>query len=220
MKVLARTPGIHEQIFSPRDQRYTIAIPRAYTGAEAMPLVVALHYGGPVTPFYGKGILAGLVEPALRELGAIVVAPDCQHTNWTNPQSEAGIVALLEHLQAHYTIDARRTLLTGYSLGGSGTWYLAARNQDKFAAAIPMAGWPQPDSADVEWKIPLYAIHSRQDELLPFEQTEQVVHQLKDRGVAVDLVLLDGITHYETERFVKPLRAAVPWIRSVWEKSA
>jgi hypothetical protein len=41
--------------------------------------------------------------------------------------------------------------------------------------------------------------------------------ELKDKGVAVELVLLDGITHYETERFVEPLRAAVPWIRSVWK---
>jgi len=216
MTSLARTPGIHEQTFLPRDQRYTIAIPATYTGAEARPLVVALHYGGPVTPFYGKGILAGLVEPALRELGAIVVAPDCLHGNWTNPQSEAEIIALLEHLQAHYPIDARRTLLTGYSLGGAGTWYLAARNQDRFAAAIPLAGWPQPDSAAVEWKIPLYAIHGRWDEVVPFERTEQVVHQLKGKGGAVELVLLDGISHYEVERFVEPLRAAVPWIRRAW----
>jgi len=216
MTVLARTPGIHEQTFPPRDQRYTIAIPATYTGEEAAPLVVALHYGGPVTPFYGKGILAGLVEPALRELGAIVVAPDCQHGNWTNPQSKSEIIALLEHLQAHYPIDARQALLTGYSLGGAGTWYLAARNQDRFAAAIPLAGWPQPDSADVEWKIPLYTIHSRWDEVVPFERTEQVVKRLKGKGVAVELVLLDGIMHHETERFVEPLRAAVPWIRRVW----
>jgi len=218
MKVLARAAGIHEQIFPPRDQRYTIAIPTTYTGEEATPLIVALHYGGTVTPFYGKGILVSLVEPALRELGAIVVAPDCLHGNWTNPQSEAEINALLEYLQAHYAIDARKTVLTGYSLGGSGTWYLAARNRDKFAAAIPMAGWPQPDSADVAWKIPLYVIHSRRDELVPFEQTERVVGQLKGKGVAVEWVLLDRITHYETERFVKPLRAAVPWIRSVWKE--
>ena len=216
MTVLARTPGVHEQTFSPRDQRYTIAIPATYTGAQPTPLVVALHYGGPVTPFYGKGILAGLVEPALRELGTILVAPDCQHGNWTNPQSESEIIALLEHLQAHYPIDARRTLLTGYSLGGAGTWYLAARNQDRFAAVIPLAGWPQPDSAGVEWKIPLYAIHSRWDEVVPFDRTEQVVKQLKDRGGAVELVLLDGISHYEVERFVEPLRSAVPWIRKAW----
>ena len=216
MTILATTPGIHEQTFLPRDQRYTIAIPAAYTGVGPVPLVVALHYGGPVTPFFGKDILAGLVEPALRELGAIIVAPDCLHDNWANPDSESEIIALLEHLQAHYPIDAHRTLLTGYSLGGAGTWYLAARNQDRFAAARPLAGWPQPDSATVEWQIPLYAIHSRWDEVVPCERTEQVVRQLKDRGVAVELVLLDGISHYEVERFVEPLRAALPWIRRAW----
>jgi len=67
----------------------------------------------------------------------------------------------------------------------------------------------------VAWKVPLYVIHSRRDELVPFERTEQVVHQLEGRGVAVELALLDGITHYETGRFVGLLRAAVPWIRRV-----
>lgn len=146
---------------------------------------MALHYAGPVTPFYGKGILVGLVEPALQELGAIT------------PLVSGGV--------------------TGYSLGGSGTWYLAARNQFRFAAAIPMAGWPQPDSADVRWEIPLYVIHSRQDEVVPFEQTAKVVRQLEDRAVAVQCMWLQNVTHYETGYFVEPLRATAPWIRKVWK---
>jgi len=216
MTTAAKKTGIHEQIFARRNQRYTIALPAGYADDKPAPLVLALHYGGPVTPFYGSSILAGLVEPALRELGAIIVAPDCLHGDWANPDSELEIVELLKYLQDHYAIDARKTALTGYSLGGIGTWYLAARHQDKFAAAIPMAGWPQPDSAEVEWKIPLYVIHSRQDEVVPFEQTEQVVHQLQEQGAAVELVLLQDITHYETECFVEPLQAAAPWIRKVW----
>lgn len=205
-----------EQVCARRNQRYTLAIPDGYTGAHATPLVVALHYGGMVTPFYGRGILAGLVEPALRELGALIVAPDCQHGDWANPESEAEILALLEHLQANYNIDADKTLIAGYSLGGAGTWYVAARNQDKFAAAIPMASWVQSDSAEVAWKIPLYVIHSRVDEVVPFEQTEQVVRQLKEKGVTVEFVALENITHYETYGFVEPLRATVPWIRMAW----
>ena len=207
--------GIHEQILSRRGQRYTIAIPDGYAD-DAVPLIVALHWGGVVTPFYGRSILAYLVEPALRELGAIIVAPDCLHGDWTNPQSESEVIALLEHLQDSYNIDVNRTVITGYSKGGMGTWYLAARNQDRFAAAVPMAGHPQPDSADVKWEIPLYVIHSRRDEVIPFEQTAQVVDQLRERGIAVEFVLLDGVTHYETDRFVVPLRATVPWIRKVW----
>lgn len=210
--------GIHEQILSHRGQRYTIAIPGSYADGEAVPLIMALHWGGVVTPFYGKSILAYLVEPALRELGAIIVAPDCVHGDWTNPQSESEVNALLEHLQDSYNIDASRTVITGYSKGGMGTWYLAARNQDKFSAAVPMAGLPQPDSADVEWAIPLYVIHSRRDEIMPFDQTERVVSQLREKGVAVEFVLLQDVTHYETDRFVRPLQAAVPWIRRVWSE--
>jgi len=218
MTALARGAGVHEQILAQRDQRYTIAIPNSYTGSDATPLIVVLHWGGIVTPFYGKSILAYLAKPALRELDAIIVAPDCQHGDWTNPQSESDINALLEHLRDNYNIAANKTVLTGYSKGGMGTWYLAARNQTRFAAAIPMAGYPQPDSADVGWEIPLYAIHGRQDEIVPFEQTAQVVDQLREKGVAIEFVLLDGVTHYETDRFVQPLRAAVPWIRKVWAK--
>ena len=216
MTVLAKGVGVHEQILPHRNQRYTIAVPDGYTGEEATPLVLVLHWGGVVTPFYGKSILVYLAEPALRELGAIVVAPDCQHGDWTNPQSESEIHALLEYLGDNYNVASGKTVLTGYSKGGMGTWYLAARNQDRFAAAIPMAGRPQPDSAKAHWEIPLYVIHSRRDEIMPFEQTTQVVEQLRERGVAVEFALLDGVTHYETDRFVVPLRATVPWIRNVW----
>jgi dipeptidyl aminopeptidase/acylaminoacyl peptidase len=99
-----------------------------------------------------------------------------------------------------------------------GTWYLAARNQDKFAAAVPMAGLPQPDSADVKWETPLYVIHSRRDEIMSVGQTERVVRQLREKGVAVELVLLQDVTHYETNRFVQPLKAVVPWIKRVWSE--
>jgi len=217
MEVLARQPGIHEQVFSRRNQRYTIAIPAGYVEQQAAPLVLALHYAGPVTPFYGKGILVGLVEPALQELGALIVAPDCQHESWANPQSESDIVELLAHLQDNYALDAHRTLITGYSLGGAGTWYLAARNQSRFAAAIPMAGWPQPDSAHVRWEIPLFVIHSRQDEIVPFEQTEQIVRRLQDSGADIECMWLQDVTHYETGYFIEPLRATLPWIRKVWK---
>ncbi len=212
----AKTTGIYEQIFARRDQRYTIAIPASYTDASPSPLILALHWGGIVTPFYGKSILMGLVEPALRELGAIIVAPDCQHEDWGNPASEKEITALLDHLQDNYNVDDRKILLTGYSKGGIGTWYLAARHQTKFAAAIPMAAPPQPDSASVDWTIPLYVIHSRADEHFGFEQTEQVVRQLESKGAAIEFVLLDDVSHYDAEGFVQPLKATIAWVKAAW----
>ena len=72
----ATTPGYHELTLPDAGRRYTLVIPAGYTGQEAVPLVVSLHYGGGGTPFYGRGLLESLIEPALRELGAILVAPD------------------------------------------------------------------------------------------------------------------------------------------------
>ena len=45
--------------------RYTLALPPALSSDRPRPLVVALHYGGRVTPYYGKPFLMNLVLPAL-----------------------------------------------------------------------------------------------------------------------------------------------------------
>lgn len=212
-------PGVHRQQ-RPAGGRYTVAIPEGYTAGRPVPLVVILHWGGPVTPYYGESILVGLAEPALRPLQAIMVAPDCRAGDWANPQSQADVLELMDYLQDTYHIDGRRTLLTGYSKGGIGTWYLAARHQERFVAALPMAARPPAGTTDARWQIPLYVIHSRQDELFPPEPTERVVKELRAQGVSIELVMLDGVTHYETGRYLQPLKAAIPWIESVWASSA
>ena len=213
---MADSPGIEKRVLQPGQRRYTIAIPKGHSGDQPVPLVLALHFGGPVMPFYGKLILTGLVKPALGEL-AVIVAPDCTARDWTQPQSEADVLALLDSIQDIYSVDPQRTLVTGYSMGGQGAWYLAGRHQERFAAALIMAGLPPSGVLDVEWKIPLYVIHSRQDEVMPLQPTKEAVKELKAKGVSVELVVLEGITHYETSRFVEPLRAARPWIEGVWQ---
>lgn len=209
---------IQEKVLPSGEQRYTIAVPAGYSGNQPVPLVLALHFGGEVTPFYGRTILEELIEPALRELGAIIIAPDCPTNSWTDPQSEKAVLELLAYVEKNYAVDVQRRLITGYSMGGAGTWYLAARNPDRFSAAVVMAGWPPQAIEDVEWKIPLVIIHSRQDEIVPLQPTEYFSNTLQEKGVPVKLVVLDGITHYEMFRFVEPLRTTISWVESVWQR--
>ena len=103
-------------------------------------------------------------------------------------------------------------------MGGAGTWYLAARNPDCFSAAVIMAGWPPQAIEDIEWEIPLVIIHSRQDEIVPLQPTEDVVSTLQAKGAPVKLDVLDGITHFEMFRFVEPLRKTASWVESVWQR--
>jgi predicted peptidase len=197
---------------------FTLAVPAGYTGDESVPLVLALHYGGHGTPYFGNGVLTGLVEPALRELEAIIVAPDCSGRDWTDPQSEADVTAVLDHVESNFNIDRQRTLVTGYSMGGIGTWYLAGRYPDRFRAAAVVSGSPPEDVLDIDWEVPVYAIHSRDDDVVPIEPTEVAIEHLRSLGIQVEFVALSGIGHYETSRFLGPLRAVIPWLEDIWQR--
>lgn len=207
---------IQEHTLQPGNLRYSLALPGETSVDQPRPLILALHFAGHGSPFYGKLILTELVEPALRELGAIIVAPDCTGPDWTHSQSEKDVLTILSHIHEIYNVDPDRILITGYSMGGIGTWYLAARHQEIFSAALIMAGTPPPNITEVDWRIPLLIIQSQQDEMMPVQPTEIAVQQLKSNGKEVELILLEGVTHFETWRYSVPLCASVPWIQKAW----
>ncbi len=210
--------GFHEMRLPGTNRRYTLVIPQGYTGEAAVPLIVSLHYGGSVTPFYGRGLLEALIEPVLRELGAIFIAPDSAAGDWINPQAEAHILQLLDYIMELYNIDVSKTLLTGYSMGGKGTWYLAARHQDRFKAALPIAGSPESNSGSIDWRIPLYVIHGALDRVIPLGPNQVVVEQLKLSGKSIEFIVLDEAGHYEIPQYGQHLATAIPWIREAWNE--
>ncbi|MGD2091777.1 MAG: prolyl oligopeptidase family serine peptidase [Candidatus Aminicenantes bacterium] len=218
---LPKKPGIYEETLTLKSGtllRYTLSIPGEFSPEQSIPLVMALHYGGDVTPWYSKGYVNILVEPALQKLNAIIVAPDCPGKGWNNPSSEAAVLELLNHIKSHYSIDEERMLVTGFSMGGIGTWHMVARHPQLFSAAIPMSGTVGQETVKKIKNTPVYVIHSKQDEFFPFKQVEEMVQILKDRGVPVQLQLVDGISHYNTAGFAQYLKEAVPWIKETWEK--
>lgn len=196
-------------------EAYTLALPARAARESAAPLVVSLHYGGPVSAHYGRALLEDIVEPALRALGAVMVAPDCARRAWTD--CEETVLRVIEHVTATHGIDRKRIVLTGYSKGGIGTWDLAARHAPLFSAAIVMAGRPGAHIIESEWDLPMRAIQANADEVFPSAPTLKLIARLQARGVDASVQLLDGVTHYDTHRFVEPLRRLVPWILERWE---
>ncbi|MBT6273480.1 MAG: prolyl oligopeptidase family serine peptidase [Chromatiales bacterium] len=195
---------------------FTSSLPGGVVPRDPAPLVISLHYGGPVSPYYGRGLLESVVEPALRDLGAVMIAPDCPEPTWTSAPCEATVTDVMTHVQANYSIDPKRILLTGYSKGGIGTWALAARYPERFTAAIVIAGRPPKDLDAGTWQLPMHVVHSHQDELLSIAPVTDAVAQLKAAGAPVEMTLLEGITHFETDRFTPPLRSLLPWLKGVW----
>ncbi|MCP4148775.1 MAG: hypothetical protein GY757_13595 [bacterium] len=214
-------PGTYKMTFSSggmQSLRYTLSLPSSYNVQNRYPLVMALHYGGKVTPFYGGEYLLQLVKPALKKLGAVMVAPDCPNDSWENPESEKAVFSLRHHLETKLKIEKGRNLLTGFSLGGMGTWYLAARHPETFSAYLPVSGMPGKQSIEELKNVPIYAIHSTGDEIFPVNTMNTIAEKLKARGIQFHYVTVKGISHYRTELFVPPLQEAVPWIEKIWSQ--
>jgi predicted peptidase len=198
---------------------YGISIPPGYTSREPRPLVLALHPGGERTPYYGLSFMRGIVSPALKELGAIIVAPDCPTRAWSDPAAEGAVMALLESVMKEYAIDRRRILVTGFSLGGRGTWFMSSRHADVFTAAIPIAGSSGEEPLERLGRIPTYVIHSRNDQVVPFDPDQRTTQQLEKLGRTVRFEALEGLGHYEMGGYIDALARAGRWVAERWSAS-
>ena len=210
-------PGLHNtsiDVDGVGTVTYGILVPRDYDPQEPRPLVLALHPGGSPGAYYGTQFLRGIVAPALQEWGAIIIAPDAPDRRWANAISERGVLALLDDVMTRYNIDSNRILITGFSMGGRGTWYLASRHPDLFTAAVPMAARSDSEDAGLVGEMPVFIIHARDDEIVPFEPAAQLAHDMEARGQTVSFLPLDGVGHFRMG--VAPLRQAGDWVRERW----
>lgn len=198
--------------------RYSIWLPPGFRSDQPTPLIWALHFGGPMTPFVGGGMVELLIEPGLGELNAMIVAPDALEPGWGAEPNRRAMEELWQQIQADWQIDRDRTLVTGFSMGGHGTWLVAAQHSDWFRAAIPIAGrgLDAGDRPAEGWPMPFYVIHSNADKVVPIEPTKKWVNQVENAGGQVTFVEVDGIPHFETYRFAEPLKEAVPWVQKIW----
>src|SRR5262245_36582062 len=109
-----------------RSQTYGLLIPKAAAEEAGYPMIVGLHYASPtpgLSPYFGLGYVGQIVLPALQELNAILVAPDCPDATWTSTPSDRLVTAVIAEVKKENKIDARRTLITGFSMGGIGVWH-------------------------------------------------------------------------------------------------
>ena len=105
------------------------------------PLLIFLHGGSArgtdTLDLYDAGPFDQIYRG--RNFPFIIVAPQCpKQIRWS---TENWFADFYFDLIKKYRIDTNRIYLTGVSLGGSGTWSLATKYPDKFAAIAPMSGF-------------------------------------------------------------------------------
>jgi predicted peptidase len=72
---------------------------------------------------------------------------------------------ILDQVDSLYRADPSRVYLTGISYGGFGTWYIASRHPERFAAIAPVVGWGHPDLMPslAERRMPIWVFAGGRD---------------------------------------------------------
>lgn len=178
---------------------YLLYLPPEYA-ADAQrrwPLVLFLHGAGE----RGRGTLHRVAAhgiPKLIEQGRdfpfICVSPQCPpHSYWS--QLTPALRGLIGEISGLHRVDSERIALTGLSMGGFGTWKLAAETPDAYAAVAPICG-----GGDVTWAprlkyLPIWAFHGQDDAIVPVACSAEIVDALRRIGANVRFTLYPGVEH-------------------------
>jgi predicted peptidase len=153
---------------------------------------------------------------------AIVVFPQAKSgTRWFYPQMQQMVMAELDRTIAEFGVDTTRLYLQGYSMGATGSYRLAYKSPDRFAAVVIVAGRVEPgvnytrDEIAVDRaanpvvansdpfsalatglrKIPRWIFHGDADPTVPVDQSRRLVAALRSLSAPVRYTELRGADH-------------------------
>ena len=179
--------------------------------AKKWPLILFLHGAGERGDNLEAVKLHGIAKVVEQQPGFpfITVSPQCPTDTWWSTHSET-LIALLDDIIARYAVDTNRVYLTGLSMGGYGTWHLAALFPERFAAIAPICGggfWAFgfPEKVCVLKDTPVWAFHGAKDKTVPVRESRQLVKVLKSCGGNVRFTLYPEAGHDSwTETYNNP----------------
>ena len=184
---------------------YLTYLPKNYDAdlATKWPTIIFLHGGSSRGSDLIRVKANGIPDRIERgkEVPFIVIAPQCPIDKRWETDDWFGI--FYREITTRYRIDTSRIYLTGLSLGGSGTWYLAMKHPSTFAAIAPISGKTSHlqflmDSACTLAGIPIWIFHGKDDEIVDVNETYLIAKRLDQCNVSYSLSIFDGQKHRQT----------------------
>jgi predicted peptidase len=204
-KTITKTVGADYLLFLPKDYDSS--------ASKTWPLMLFLHGAGE------RGSDLELVTkhgpPKLvkerPDFQFIVVSPQCPAGQTWDDDT---VLALLDEVMRQHKVDPSRVYLTGLSMGGYGTWRLAARAPERFAAIAPICGGGDPipivlsgpERRKALQTLGVWAFHGAKDPVVKLEESEKLVSAYKRIGNAdVQLTVYPEAQHDSwTETYNNP----------------
>lgn len=199
--------------------RYRLLRPATAAGeprdGHRYPLVLFLHGAGERGDDNAKQLKylpTWLAEPELRRSHpCFVLAPQCRmderwvDVSWADKESTpqpstptvdlAAAMQALEETLVREAVDPARLYLTGLSMGGFGTWDLASRHPDRFAAILPICGGGDERVAARIATLPLWCFHGDADTAVSVERSRDMIAAVRKAGGRPIYSELAGVGH-------------------------
>ena len=134
----------------------------------------------PYPPHYtGKDTMNGQLS---EEIPADQADFDKDPRGWNTIADE--VMAMVDNVLAHYKGDPKRVYLTGLSYGGLGTWYLASKHPERFAAIAPVVGYGTPDMAPAlaADRLPMWVFAGGRDPVVQVKYFYPLLNKLEELG--------------------------------------
>lgn len=179
-------------------RKYVVYVPPSYDGRKEFPAILFLHGAGETGDDGQKQVTVGL-GPAIKQAPDkwpfIVMFPQKTPPRGNFMKDEKHLLDVLEATQKEYKVDASRIYCTGLSMGGYGTWMLAAKHPKMFAAIAPVCGGGNPQDAEKLKDIPIWNFHGDKDTAVPIKRSEEMIEAIKAAGGKPEFKVYPGVGH-------------------------
>jgi pimeloyl-ACP methyl ester carboxylesterase len=191
-QLLGKLRGVQEWAYESKadgsGQPFRLNIPTDYDPARATPLSLYAHgySGSHVEHTVGWAEKTGAFDMAV--LGR-------SRGGFYHALSEVDVMDALAYVRAHWNIDSSRIFLNGGSMGGLASYWLGARHPEIWASIRPDCGIALEAPLGNLRHTPAYAIHSRDDNIVPILQDKASVRRLRELGGMAVYEQIDGFKH-------------------------
>ncbi len=163
---------------------YLLFLPAAYEKPERKwPLLLYLHGSGECGTNLNLLKRNGPTKYVLShpEFPIILVSPQTRG-GW----DVRALTALLDDVVSKYHVERNQIYLTGLSMGGGGTWSLAASHPERFAAVVPVSGVGDPAAASRLATLPIWVFHGGWDQIISVDWSRKMVAAIKAAGGTIN----------------------------------
>jgi predicted peptidase len=211
--------------------KYRLLKPAQLTEGKKYPLVLFLHGAGERGDDNQSQLQyfpQMMSEPEYRQrYECFLLAPQCPTGRWWGAARRRGEDAAEENTAGHpsqaalgmlqeclqkYPIDRKRVYLTGLSMGGYGSWDLAVRHPELFAAVVPICGGGDESQAARLVGLPIWAVHGGADPVVPAERSRRMIDAIKKAGGGPKYTELEGVGHDSWTPAYHDPEGVVPWM--------